>query len=453
MNIIKEDKGDLTSLLKLQLTPEDYQEQVDSALKKYRKDMKMPGFRPGHVPVGLVKKMYGKHALVEEINKMVGSKLYEYIQENKIKLIGEPLPAEDAQKDIDWENDTEFEFVYEMAEAPELAIKLTKKNKGEYNKIIVDDKMVNEQIEQLARQFGSTTNADEIEENDIVRGVLVELDANGQIAEGGLMKEDASLLVASIKDEAKKATFVGKKKGDLVAFKPIEVFENESEVAAMLAVTKEEQDKINASYQISVNDISRHQAAEINQEFFDKVYGEGEVKSEEEMKERIKADAENRFGMNSDYKFFIDFKEKLLKNNKFELPAEFLKRWLTAINKDNDKVTPQMIEDEFDAFLEEMRWSQIKNHLIEQAEIKIETEEMIAAAKEFTKAQFMQFGMYNPSDEDVEKWTQEILKDREQSNRIYETELDKKIIGYLKETIKVEEKEISLEDFNKMFEN
>lgn len=453
MNITKEDKGDLTSLLKLQLTPEDYQEQVDSALKKYRKEMKMPGFRPGNVPVGLVKKMYGKHALVEEINKMVGSKLYEYIQENKIKLIGEPLPAEDEQKDIDWDKDTEFEFVYEMAEAPELSIKLTKKNKGEYNKIIIDDKMVDEQIEQLARQFGSNTTADEIEENDLVRGVLVELDEKGEIAEGGLMKENASMLVSTIKDESKKATFVGQKKGELIAFKPIDVFENEADVAAMLGVTKEEQDKINAQYQLSVNEINRHQAAEINQEFFDKVYGEGVISSEEEMRERIKADAETRFGMNSDYKFFIDFKDKLLKNNKIELPEAFLKRWLIAINKDNDKITPEQIDQEFDAFLEEMRWNQIKTLLVEQAEIKIETEDMIAAAKEFTKAQFMQFGMFNPSDEDVEKWTQEILKDREQSQRIYETELDKKLIAYFKETIKIEEKEISLEDFNKLFEN
>lgn len=451
MNIVKEDAGNLTSVLKIQLSKEDYQPVVDSSLKEQAKKVKMDGFRPGKVPFGLVKKMYGKYILVDEVNKLVSEKLSNYITENKLDLLGDPLPNEEQQQQIDWDKTDELEFCFDIAIAPEIDIKLTKKNKSDYYKIIVTDEMAEEQIKGLASRYGSQINVDVIEGTEIVRGNLVQVDESGAVVEEGHVKENASLLVSMIKDEKQAGLFKGKKKDDVFVFNPKEVFENDAEVSSLLGVTKEETDKMEASYQITVLELLRNQPSEMNQEFFDNAFGKDTVKSEKEAIEKIKSDSEARLAINSDYKLYADMKTKLVDANKLEFPEEFLKRWLLSVNKDKE-ITQEQLDKDFPLFLEDLKWQLIKNYFIKQNELTVTQEEMLAAGKEFAKMQFAQFGMFNPSDEDLEKWGSEMLKNQDEARRLFDSELDKKVIAFIKDSIKIVEKEVTLEEFNKMME-
>ncbi len=445
MNITKEGEG-LEAVIKIQLIAEDYADGVQAALKDYRKKAKIDGFRPGTVPMGLVKKMYGKYVLVDAVNRLLSENLQNYIKENNLKVLGEPLPSEE-QKEVDWDNDTEFEFSFDIAVAPEVNISLSKKNKADYYKIIVDDKMIDEQVDQLASRYGSQEMVDDIKDNDMLRGNLKQVGA-----EEPYSKEGASMLLAKIAAQTEMDTFLKAKKGDTVTFNPKAAFDNETEIAAMLGVDKENADLINADYEYEITSVMRFKKAEVNQELFDKVYGEGVINSEEELRSKIKTDAESRLAINGDYEFFYNFKNKLVEDNKFELPETFLKRWIIESNKDNDKITSQQIEDEFPLFLEDLKWQIISGQIVQDNDIKVESAEIIEAAKNYTRMQFAQFGMMNVPDEDVEKWSQEILKNKEEVNKLFETEMQNKIIAYLKETIKLNEKEISLEDFNKLME-
>jgi len=446
MNITKEGEG-LQAVLKVQVTSEDYKEGVEATLKDYRKKAKIDGFRPGTVPMGLVKKMYGKYVLVDEVNKVISSSLQNYIRENELHLLGEPLPSETDQKEIDWENDTEFELAFDIAMAPEVSISLSKKNKADFYKIVADDKLVDEQVENLASRYGSQQQVDDIEENDFIKGTLTQVGADEPH-----VQEGASLLLSKIAVQSEVGVFTAAKKGDTVTFNPKKAFENEVEVSSMLGVDKENTELMEADYTMQISEVLRFKKSELNQELFDKVFGEGVVSSLEEMKTKIKTDTEERMVINSDFKFFYDFREKLVESNKMDLPEEFLKRWLLETNKDNDKVTPEQIEQEFPLFIQDLKWQIISGKIIQDNEIKVGEEEIKEGAKEHTRQQFAQFGMMNPADEDLEKWSQEILKNREEVNKLYETEIQKKLIAYFKETIKLNEKEVSLEEFNKMIE-
>lgn len=453
MKIVKEDKGQQVSVLKVSVAKEDYNESVASALKEYQKKAKLDGFRPGKVPTGVVKKMYGTYVLVEEVNKLVSKALQDYITENKIHLLGEPLPNETEQSQIDWENSSEYEFCYDIATAPELTIKLSAKDSSDFYKIKVDDKQVTEQIDNMCSRFGSQMAVDTTDGTEIVRGNLAQVDAKGKIMEEGHSKDNSSLLLSVIKDESKKAQFIGKKVGDTIEFSPILTLENEAEVSSFLNVPKESKELLDAKYKYTITDIQRFQKAEVNQELFDKVFGEGEVSSEAELRTKIKTDMESRFVYNSDYKLMVDMRDKLIESHKMELPQEFLKRWLISINHDKKDVTPEKINEEMPNFLIDVKWQLIKNQLITDAEISINPEEMIAAAKEFARMQLQQFGMFNPGEEEITKWGMELLKNQEEARRLAEVELDKKLVEYFKKTIKLVEKEVTLEEFNEFFKN
>ncbi len=453
MKIVKEDKGQQVSVLKVSVGKEDYSSSVDSALKEQQKKAKLDGFRPGKVPVGVVKKMYGTHYLVEEVNKLVSKGLSDYITENKIHLLGEPLPNETEQSQIDWENNSEYEFCYDIAIAPELSLKLNAKTSSNFYQISVDDAKVTEQIDNMCSRFGSQIPVDITDGTEIVRGTLVQVDAKGKVMEDGHSKESASLLISVIRNEEKKAQFIGKKNGNEIVFSPMDTLENEAEVSSFLNVSKEAKELLDSKYKFTISEIQRFQKAEVNQELFDKVFGEGEVKSEEELRAKIKTDMESRFVYNSDYKLMVDMRDKLVEANPMELPQEFLKRWLISINRGKEDVTPEKIEEEMPNFLTDVKWQLVKNQLITEAEISIKPEEMIAAAKDFARMQLQQFGMFNPADEEVTKWGMEILKNQEEARRLAEVELDKKLVEYFKKTIKLVNKQVTLEEFNEFFKN
>jgi len=452
MNIVKEDKSQQISVLKLTIGKEDYESGVNATLKDYQKKVKLDGFRPGKVPFGMVKKMYGNYVLVEEVNKLVSKSLSGYIKENNLNILGEPMPSETEQKDINWDKDAEFEFCYDIAVAPELDIKLSKKNKNDYYLIQVSDEQLNQQIEQLCSRYGSQMTVDETEGTEVVKGDLVQVDANGEVMENGHSKDDASMLLSMIRKEDKLEQFKGKKIGESIVFAPMDVLDNEVEVSSFLNVAKEQKELLDGTYKFSIAQILRFQKAELNQELFDKVFGEGEVTSEEELRAKIKADMQERFLVNSDYKLLADMKDKLVKANPMDLPEEFLKRWLLAINHDKKDVTPEKIEEEMPHFLEDVKWQLVKNKVVSDNNIEVTSEEMIEAAKGFARQQLQQFGMFNPPEEETEKWGMEILKNQDEARKLAETEIDKKLVAYIKETIKLTDKEVSLEEFNKLFE-
>ena len=446
MNITKEGEG-LTAVLKVSISPEDYNARVDSALKEQRKKAKIDGFRPGTVPMGMVKKMYGKYILVDEVNSLLSESLQNYIRENELRLLGEPLPNNELQKDIDWDSSNDMEFVFDIAIAPEISVSLSKKNKAVFYKIIADDAMIQSQVDSFTSRFGIQETVDTIEGTELVRGSITQV-----VDENPHVKESVSLLLSKVATESELSVFKTAKKGDIITFNPLKTFENETEVAALLGIEKENRELLKSDYTFEINEILRFKKAEVNQELFDKVFGEGVVSSEKEMRQKLKDDAEQRLVINSDYKFFYDFKESFVKSQKIELPEEFLKRWLLETNRDNDKVTPEQIESDFSYFLDDLRWQLLSGKIMKDNNITVTQDDLKHGAKEFTRMQFAQFGMYNPSDEDLEKWSLEILKNRDEANKIYETEMQNKLVAYLKETIKLDEKEITLEEFNKMIE-
>jgi trigger factor len=441
MNVTRQGEG-LVSVLAVQIAQADYAEKVDTVLKDYRKKANVKGFRPGTVPMGMIKQMYGKYATVEEVNKLVSEALQNYFKDNKLHVLGEPL-ANEGQKEINWDKDTDFEFLFDVAFAPEINIELSKKNKADYYKITVDDKMINDTVESYCGRFGKQEDVDDIKGTEFVAGPLKCVGAETCV-------ETGSLLLTRVKDNKELAKFKKAKKGDVVTFNPKKAFDDEEETKLFTGAKVENTAAMEADYELTVKSIKRYTNAEVNQELFDKVFGKGNIKSEEEFKARIKSDMEKNFAMNSDFKFLADFKKKLLDTNKIELPEDFLKRWLLEANKENEKITPEQIEKEFPLFMEDLRWQLISGKIVKDNNIQVNPNEIEEAAKDFTRMQLAQYGLTNADDKMVENWSKEILKNRDQVNQIYEMEENKKLIAYFKETVKVAEQEVSLEKFNEL---
>lgn len=441
MNVTKQGEG-LVSVLTVQVAQADYAEKVNNVLKDYRKKANIKGFRPGTVPMGLVKQMYGKYAVIDEVNKLVSETMQNYFKENKLHILGEPLPNAN-QKEVNWDNDTDFEFVFDVAVAPEINIELSKKIKADYYKITVDDKMIDERVEGFCGRFGKQEDVDTIEGTEFVAGPLKCVGAE-------TCTETGSLLLTRFKNDEELAKFKAAKKGDKVVFNPKKAFDDEEETKLFTGAKIENKEAMEADYEFELKSVKRYTKAEVNQELFDKVFGKDAVKSEEEFRARIRSDMKANFAVNSDYKFLADFKKKLLESNKIELPEEFLKRWLIESNKDNEKITLDQIEKEFPLFMEDLRWQLISGKFVKDNNIQVSPDEVKNAAKEYTRFQLAQYGLANAEDKMVEQWSQEILKNRDEVNRLYEMEESKKLIAFFKETVKLNEQEVSLEKFNEM---
>lgn len=444
MNITKQGEG-LVSVLTVHVDQADYTEKVNEELKRYRKNASIKGFRPGTAPMGMIKQMYGMYATVDEVNKLVSDSLQNYFKENKVHVLGEPL-ANENQKPIDWNKDTEFDFLFDVAEAPEISVELSKKNKADYYKITVDDKMINEQVDMYCSRFGKQEDVETIEGTEFIAGAMKRVDGEAVATEKG------SMLLTRFKNDEELAKFKAAKKGDKVVFNPSKAFADEEETKLFTGAKVEDKAAMEADYEIEIDALKRYTKAEVNQELFDKVFGEGAIKSEEEFKNRIKSDMETNFAQSSDFKFLADFRKKLLEANKIELPEEFLKRWLLEANKDNEKITPEQIENEFPMFMEDLRWQLISGKFIKDNNIQVDPKDVQQAAKDFTRMQLAQYGMMNADDKLVDQWAQEMLKNKDQVNRIYEMEENKKLIAYFKETVKVVEQEVTLEKFNELAE-
>jgi trigger factor len=449
MNITRENIDDLNAVLKVEITKPDYEEKVEHVLRDYRKKANIKGFRPGMVPIGLVRKMYGRAVQIDEINKVVTENIQKYIADEKIQILGDPLPRSDEQELIDFDTQENFTFSFELGISPVFDIKLTKKNKVNRYDILVDEKMKNDYIENYTRRFGDLRNETKTEEKDVIKGKLIAIDENGNPVPEGHATESASLSIDVIQDKKIKKLFTGKAINDTVDFDIKKAFPNDSEVAGLLQIKKEEAERIEGNFRFTINEISRFHPAELGQELYDKIYGEGVVNSEEDFMNKIEDEIALSLRRETEYRLSIDIKALALDKTEFSLPEDFLKKWLLRVN---ENTTAEQIENDFDNFRKDLRWQLIRNKVARDNEIKITEEELLAEASNITRIQFRQYGLYYATDEQITNYARETLKREEDAKRIADKILEEKAIHLLEDMVKIDSKSITIDEFNKLFE-
>jgi len=450
MNIKFESADKINALMTISIEQADYQEAVDKKLKDYRKKAQIPGFRPGMVPMGLIKKQYGTAVKAEEVNRILSDKLYEYIRENKIQMLGEPLPNEEKQQPQDLQGDGPFEFVFDIAVAPEFKAELTAKDKIDYYAIKVDDKLIDDQVQMYASQAGEFVEAQEWSGNDTLKGDLRQLDAEGNTLEGGITTEGGMVMPSYIKGEDEKKKFEGCKPGDIITFNPKKAYpDNDAEVAALLKVDKEQVKDLESDFSFQVTEIRHFQPAAVDEKLFERVFGEG-VKDEADFRQRIADNLKGQLAVNSDYKFLLDVREYVEKKvGDLQFPDALLKRVMLLNNKDKGE---DFVEKNYEGSVKELKWHLIKEQLVAATQIKVEDADLKAIAKDAIRAQFAQYGMSNVPEDVLDNYAEEQLKKRENVENFVERAIDVKLTQALKGVVKLNEKEVTLDAFNKMMQ-
>lgn len=449
MNITKENIDDLNAVLKVKIEKPDYEDKVETVLKDYRKKATIKGFRPGMVPIGLVKKMYGRAVQIDEINKIVTENIQKYIADEKLEILGDPLPKADEQEKINFETQEDFIFTFELGLTPDVELKLSKKNKVNQYEIIVDEKMRKEYLENYTRRYGELKKADQTEEKDVVKGRIEAIDDNCNVIPEGPIVEETSLGIDIIKDKKIKKEFIGKHISDSIDFDLKKAYPNDTEIAGILHKKKEEVAELGANYRFTINEISRFYPAEPGKELFDRIFGEGVVNSEEEFMKKIEEEIAVNLKHESDFKLMMDIKNMTMEKTDFQLPEEFLKKWLLRVN---EKSTAEQIEKEFDSFRKDLKWQLIRNKVARDNDVKISEEELQKEAENITRYQFRQYGLFYATDEQIANYAKETLKRDEDAKRIADKILDEKVILLIKELVKLENKSVTIEEFNKLFE-
>ena len=449
MNIKFESADKINGLMTITIEQADYQEAVEKKLKDYRKKAQVPGFRPGMVPMGLVKKQYGTAVKADEVNRILGEKLYEYVRENKIQMLGEPMPAE-GQKPQDLAGDGPFEFVFDIAVAPEFKAELTNKDKIDFYTIKVDDKLIDDQVQMYASQAGEFVEAKEWSGNDTLKGDLRQLDAKGNTLEGGITTEGGMIMPSYMKGEDEKKKFDGAKLGDIITFSPKKAYpDNDAEVAALLKVEKDQVKDLDCEFSFQITEIRHFQPAAVDAKLFERVFGEG-VKDEADFRQRIADTLKAQLVANSDYKFLQDVRKYVEKKvGDLQFPEALLKRIMLQNNQDKGE---EFVEKNFAASINELKWHLIKEQLVAAAQIKVEEADLKAVAKEAIRAQFAQYGMSNVPDDVLDNYAAEQLKKRENVDNFVDRAVDVKLTAALKGIVKLNEKEVTLDAFNKMMQ-
>jgi len=448
MNVTRENIDELNFVLKVNIEKADYSDAVAKELKSYRQKASIPGFRPGKVPESIITRKYRIPVMVEEVNKLISKSLSDYMVNEKLHILGEPLPNEAQQKDINWEADENFEFAFDLAVAPEINLSLSKNDIFNYYTISASDSSIESQIETAKSQLGKNVPDEETKDNSSVRGNFVQLDEAGEAIENGIKPEGVLIAVDLIKDADIKASFIGKKIGDVVIFDPVKAMENRNEIKHMLKISQEEANELNSKFSFTVTEILKFEAAELNEDLFKQLYGEEtEIKTVEDFRNRIKEDIENNLVHSSNHKFALDTHDKLIEMTNLSLPEAFLKRWLIAINKD---ITLEQIEKEFDDFILDLKWQLIKDFIAKQNSIIVLPEEVNAFAIEMARAQYYQYGIYEIPEEQLESFAKIILEKPEEKERIYKKIHEDKVIKAVKEEVTIQETPISQDDFNAM---
>ena len=447
MNITFEAPDKINGLMTITLESADYQPEVEKTLKDYRKRANIPGFRPGQAPMGMIKRQFGTSVKVDVVNKMLGEKLYDYVRENKIQMLGEPLPSEQ-QEALDFESDKPLTFKFDIAVAPEFEAKLSGKDKIDFYNITIDDKMINQQVEMYQSRAGQYEKVEQFdaEQRDMLKGDLREVNGSIEVA-------DAVLMPQYMKVEDQKKLFDGCKLGDVITWNPRKAYpESDIEVSSLLKIQKEDVKDHEGDFTYQITEISRFVKAEVNQELFDQTFGEGAVKSEKEFRQKIADQISQQFKADSDYKFLQDVRAHMEKKvGKLAFPEAILKRVMIQNNKDR-KDAQEYVEKNFELSIKELGWHLIKEQLVAAQGIKVEEDDLKQVAKEAARAQFAQYGMSNVPDEYLENYAQEMLKKRENVDGLVDRAVDVKLTAALKGVVKLDEKDIAFEDFQKLLQ-
>jgi len=449
MNISLMNNDAVSGIVKMEIKKNDYEEQVEKNLRQYRRKANMPGFRSGMVPLGLLKKMYGKHVLAEEVNKLVSDHLFKFIKDNDLQILGNPLANETEQQPIDFDVQEDFDFYFDLALAPVIELKLNKRDRLTRYVITVNDDMINQQIEAYRKNFGSYEQVEVIEEEDMVKGTVTELE-DKHPKEGGIVVEDALLMPKYIKGKREQNKFVGAKLNETVKFNPQKAYKGATvEIASFLKVDKEVAQEITADFQFEIKEITRYKVAELNKELFDKVLGENAVETEEAFREKVTAVLAEQFQPQCDYKFMVDVRNLLIKKaGDVKLADSILKRWLLSSNKE---LNPEKVEEDYPQVVEDLIYRLTKDRIIKDNALKIEDSEVEEMAQKMVKAQFAQYGMLSVPDHLLVKYTDDMLKNEESLLEIMDRAMDKKFAKWVNEQVKVETKEVTQDEFGKLF--
>ena len=441
MKITQENIDKLNAKLKINLVESDYRQKVDDVLINYRKTATIPGFRKGKVPMGQVKKMIGKSVLIDEINKMLQEAIYNHITENKIEVLGNPLPL---QSNVDWDNSTDFDFEFEMGLSPEFKVALDK-GKFDYLKIVADEKMVNHYVADMTKRYGKLIQPKKSEDNDLLMAEFSELDDHGSILAGGI-NHTASVALDIIKDKKIKSSLIGLSNNDEVTIRINKDFSND--VHHMLNISKEQSESLDADFKLVVKKISRMMPADLDQELFDKVFGKDSVKTEKEFKSKIKEEVEKSFVSESDNKLKNDVVLYLVDKVKMTLPDDFLKRWLVASNE--NELTMEQVESQYIEYSKSLKWQLIENKIIKEHELEVKNEDVIDHTKELIKQNFAQYGQPAPEDKELNDVAMKVLGNEEERKKVYNQLYDVKTMDLYKSSFKLKEKEVTYDEFVKL---
>lgn len=450
MNVSLKNTDAVNGVITVAIEKADYAEKVDKGLRNFRQKANIPGFRKGMVPMGMVKKMYGKSVLAEEVNKLVSENLFGYIRENKLNVLGEPLPSLTEQKEIDFDTQEDFEFVFDVALAPEVNVQLGKEDTLPYYRIAIDDEMADTQVKAYQAQMGTYEKAETVEAKDMVKGTLAELE-NGMPKEGGLVVEGAVLMPEYLKNEEEKNKFIGAAVNTVVTFNPAKAYEGaDVEVASLLKINKDEAAKYTGDFTFEIAEITRHKEAELNAELFEKVFGANAVATEEEFRNKIKEALAEQTIPESNFKFMEDVRASLMaKAGDVTFPDAFLKRWLKV---SDEKKTDEDIEATYPKIIDDLKFHLIKEKLVEDNGIRVEDEDMNAFARRVAKSQFAQYGMMSVPDDVLDRYAKDMLKNQDTARNILDRVVEEKLIDYLKNNVTIDEKTVSLDEFRKLSE-
>lgn len=450
MDISRENKDDLNAVLTVKISKSDYDERVETVLKDYRRKANIKGFRPGMVPIGVIRSMYGNAVKVDEINKLISENVHKYLVDEKIDILGDPLPLTDENEKTDFIHDDEFTFSFELGLAPSFELTLGKGDRVTFHEIIIDDKMKKDYADSYARRFGEFRKAEASGEKDILKGRIEAVDENGAVIPEGISAAETSLSVDMVRDEEIKKSFIGLAENDSVVFSIRKAFPNTAEIAGLLRMESRNAENIEGDFRLTVKEISRFYPAETGPDLYNRIYGEGVVSDEEEFMQKIEEEISANLRKESEFKLMQDIRKLTLDKTELRLPEEFLKKWLM---KAGEKTSSEEIENEFGTFIQDLKWQLIKNKVAKDNEIQISPEEMQEEAEKITRFQFSQYGLYYATDEQISGYARETLQREADAKRIADKILDDKVLNTLKEVVEIENKKVTAEEFNKLFEN
>ena len=445
MNISQEKIDSLNAVVTINIKPEDYQPRVEKAIKDHAKKAKIPGFRPGMVPPAHIKKMYGKSILVDEVNNLLSDTLNNYINEQQLEVLGQPLPKMDDSKQYNWDFADDFEFNYEVGLAPAFEVDFSSKDKVTQYVIKADKETLEARIKNIRKSYGKMTNPDVSADGDVLYAELVQLSPDGSVFDGGVTNT-TSVRLDQVQDEKIKKSLIGLKKSDEVTLDIQKAYNNDAtRIAAILKVDDETAAELKSNFRLTVKNVNRLEESDLNQEFFDKLFGEGTVTTEEEFRNKITEEVEAMFAQDSERKLQNDLYKLAIDKATFQLPDEFLKRWLKATN---EKLTEEELTGGYDDFAKNLKWTLLENKIIKDNKIEIKYEEVFAAAKQRLDAQFRMYSPQPLSEEQLGQYTVQYLQNRDEANKIFEEVKAVKALDYLKSVVTLENKEVDAKDFS-----